>query len=186
MDMYTLNWTRLQTEIFRFLCINAGQVLNLRGIARALKASPSSISNAIPLLEKDGLIKIKKSHPYNLLSIEFNRDSSRAIHLKRIENLRQIYESGLYDFLFNEFPGCTIVLFGSYSQGEDAWYRDENRSDIDIAVIGSKNKAVDTTKFDELLKRTININFYESWKAIHKHLKNNILRGILLNGGIEL
>lgn len=188
MDMYQVKWTRLQLQIFRFLCIKAGQTLNLRGIARPLKVSPTAVSNALKELEKEELIKVKKSETINLLSIEFNRDNHKAVQLKRVENLKIIYESGLADFLYNEFPGCTIVLFGSYSLGEDIWLgeKDERSSDIDIAIIGTKGKEADLTNYDKLLERTISINFYKSWGDIHKHLKENILRGIILSGGIEL
>lgn len=186
MDMYKVKWTRLQAEILRFFCIKAGQKLNLRQVAKALKISPTAVSNALIALENEGLIKIQRAKPFNLFSIEFNRESSKAIEFKRAENLRLIYESGLYDFLFNSLPGCTIILFGSYSKGEDTWVRDENRSDIDIAVIGSENKEVDTSEFEKLLERKITINYYESLKSIHKHLKNNILNGILLNGSVDL
>jgi predicted nucleotidyltransferase len=188
MDMYKLKWTRLQTEIFRFLCIKAGQTLNLREISKALKVSPTAVSNALAELEKEGLLKVKKSKTINLLSIEFNRDNQKAIEMKRVENLKMIYESGLSDFLFNEFPGCTIILFGSYSRGEDVWASgtEENRSDIDIAIIGTGGRKVDLAKFDKMLERTVSINFYKSWEGVHKHLKNNILNGILLRGGVEL
>ena len=186
--MYKVKWTRLQAEIFRFLCIKAGQSLNLRGIAKPLKVSPTAISNALPELEIRGVIKVQKSKTMNLLSIELNRDDNKVIELKRVENLKIIYESGLSDFLFNEFPGCTVILFGSYSRGEDVWIGDteENRADIDIAIIGTKRKEIDLTKFDKMLERIVNINFYESWNKIHKHLKNNILNGILLKGSVEL
>lgn len=186
MDMYKIRWTRLQAEIFRFLCIKAGQSLNLRGIARPLKVSPTAVSKALAGLKKEGLIKIQKSKTMNLLSIEFNRDNNKSVEMKRVENLKLIYESGLSDFLFNEFPGCTIVLFGSYSRGEDIWLGEENRSDIDVAVVGTKGKDSDLTKFDRLLERKISINCYESWNKIHKHLKSNILNGILLKGSAEL
>ena len=36
------------------------------------------------------------------------------------------------------------------------------------------------------LGRQININFYNSFKNIHKHLKANLCNGIVLAGGIEL
>lgn len=188
MDMYKLKWTRLQAEIFRFLCIRAGQTLNLRGIARSLKVSPTAVSNALIELEKEGLIRVEKSKTMNLLSIEFNRENYKALQLKRVENVKMIYESGLSDFLYNEFPGCTIILFGSYSLGEDAWFseKDGRNSDIDIAIIGTKGKEIDLTRYNKLLERIISINFYKSWNDIHKHLKNNLFNGILLNGGIEL
>lgn len=188
MDMYQLKWTRLQTEIFRFLCIKTGQTMNLRGIARSLKVSPTAVSNALKELEKEELVRVKKSETMNLLSIEFNRENHKAVQLKRVENLKMIYESGLADFLYNEFPGCTIVIFGSYSLGEDTWFgeKDERNSDIDIAIIDTKGKEVNLSKYNKSLERTLSINFYKSWGGIHKHLKENILRGIILSGGIEL
>ena len=103
------------------------------------------------------------------------------MQLKRVDNLKLIYESGLADYLEKEFAGATIILFGSYSRGEDT-----NRSDIDIAIIGRKNKLIDLKIFESLLEREINLNFYDSFKEIHKNLKENLLNGIILFGGIEL
>ena len=188
MDMYQIKWTRLQSEIFRLLCIKSGQSLNLRGIARSLKKSPTAVSNALQDLEKGGLIKIKKDGNINLLSIELNKDNQEAINMKRVENLRMIYESGLAKFLQDKFPGTTIILFGSYSRGEDVWTNsnEEHKSDIDIAVIGTKGKELELTKFDKKLERTVFINFYHSFKEIHKHLRDSILNGILLSGSIDI
>lgn len=186
MDRYKLKWTRLQGEIFRLFCIRAGHVLNLRSVAGMLGVTPTAISKALVELEKEGLLKIKRAEKMNLLSIEINRDNPKVIQLKRAENLKLIYESGLSDFLYNEFPGCAIVLFGSYSRGEDVFTETETRSDIDIAVIGTKGKETNLSKFNKLLERTIHLNFYESWGKIHKNLKDNILNGIRLSGSIEL
>ncbi len=188
MDMYQIKWTRLQAEIFRLFCIKAGQSMNLRRIAKFLKKSPTAVSNALHNLEKDRLINIKKEDNINLLSIEFNRDNQNAINLKRTENLKMIYESGLAGFLENGFPGCTTILFGSYSRGDDIWTNknEEYKSDIDIAIIGAKRKETELAKFEKLLERTITINFYPSFKEIHKHLRDNILNGILLSGSVDL
>lgn len=187
MDTYKLKWTRLQAEIFRLLCIKAGASLNLREIARSLEKSPTAVSNALKDLEKEEIVKVKKDRNINLLSIGLNRDNRRVMQLKRAENLKLIYESGLADFLEEKFPGCTIILFGSYSKGDDIWREIESeRSDIDIAIIGSKRKDIDLTKFDKLLERTVFLHFYESWNKIDRHLRNNILNGIVLIGGVEL
>ncbi|MBU2638409.1 MAG: nucleotidyltransferase domain-containing protein [Nanoarchaeota archaeon] len=185
MDMYKLKWRRLQSEIFRLMCIKSGQTLNLRSIAKALKVTPTAVSKAMPQLQKADMVTVKTSKPMNLISVKFNRDSPQAVEMKRVENLKMIYESGLSKYLFEEFPGCAIILFGSYSRGEDVW-ADENRSDIDIAIIGTKGKKIDLTKFEKPLERKITINYYESWAGIHTYLKNNILSGILLSGSIEL
>ena len=187
MDMYELKWTRLQAEIFRLLCIKAGLKLNLREIARFLRVSPTAVSKALIELDKDEIVKIKKNKVINLLSIELNRNNSKVIEIKRVENLKMIYESELSNFLLDKFTGCTVILFGSYSSGGDIITESgENDSDIDIAIIGTKGKDLELKEFSNLLERKININFYDSWKGIHKNLKDSILNGILLEGSIDL
>ena len=74
MDTCKPRWTKLQTAIFKFLCIKAGQTLSLRSIARSMNVSPTAVSKSIKDLEKCKLIKAVKSDAINLLSIEFNRD----------------------------------------------------------------------------------------------------------------
>ena len=180
-NTYKLKLTNLQQEILRLLFIKVGISLNARDIARALEVSQPAVSKALPLLDKDGLIKMQKDKNSGRFSIELNRNDHRIIWLKRTDNLKQIYESGLAQFVHDTFPEATIFLFGSYSLGEDTL-----TSDIDIAIIGSKKKEIDLAKFSKKLERTINLNFYESWKKIDEHLKNNILNGILLKGAVEL
>ena len=47
MDTYKLKFTRLQNEIFRLFCINAGKILNKREISLILKVSPTAVANSI-------------------------------------------------------------------------------------------------------------------------------------------
>ncbi|MBS3134967.1 nucleotidyltransferase domain-containing protein [Candidatus Woesearchaeota archaeon] len=180
-NIYKLKLTNLQQEILRLLFIKAGMSLNQRGIARILEVSPPAVMKALPKLEEENLIKIEQDKESKRWSIELNRDNFRVMQLKRADNLKQIYESGLFEYLENEFPGGTIILFGSYSRGDDT-----TTSDIDIAVIGRKEKEVVLNKFVKILERVININFYDSFKNIHKNLKENLFNGIVLVGGIEL
>lgn len=188
METYKLKWTRLQNEIFSFLCVNSGQRFNLRGIANELKVSPTAISKAVKELEKEELLRIEKSKTMNLSYISFNRENEMAIKLKRVENLKKIYETGLEKFLSEEFPGCTTILFGSYSRGEDLWFgeADDRNSDLDLAIIGAKEKEIKLGKFEEKIKREISIQFFKSWKEIHSNLKNNLLNGIVLSGSVNL
>jgi len=179
MDIYKLKWTILEQEIFSLLCIRSGEKLSQRDIAKLLNVSPTAVSNSVKNLKNDNIIKIEKTKTINFIS--FNRDEQKAVDLKRVENLKKVYISGLSEYLEKEFAGATIILFGSYSIGEDT-----TASDIDIAVIGRKSKMLNLDKFEKIMNRDINLNFYDSLKKIHKHLKNNILNGILLHGGIEL
>jgi predicted nucleotidyltransferase len=180
-NIYKLKLTNLQQEIIRLLFIKTGMTLNQRGVARILEVSPPAVMKALPKLEKEELIKIEQDKESKRWSIELNRDNPHVMQLKRADNLRLIYETGLADFLEQELAGATIILFGSYSRGEDT-----STSDIDIAVIGRKQKDINLTKYDKILERIIIINFYRSFKDIHKHLKENICNGIVLAGGVEL
>jgi len=181
MDTYKLKLTKLQMEIFRLLCVKTGEKMNQRQIARLLKVSPTAIAKSLPNLEKEERITVEKSREMNLTAISLNRENPRTIQLKRAENLKMLYETGFPEFIEEKHAGSTIILFGSYSKGEDT-----TKSDIDIAVIGSKAKQIDLKKFEKMLEKDIRINYYKSWKDINNELKENIFNGIVLSGGIEL
>lgn len=179
MDIFKLKWTRLQSEVFSLLCLKAGEKLSQRNISKILKVSPTAVAKSLNKLKNQNLIKIEKLKTINFISL--NRDEPKTVELKRVENLRNIYLSNLLDYLEVELAGGTIILFGSYSRGEDT-----NTSDIDIAVIGRKDKLLKLGDYEKNLNREININFYNSWNEIHKNLRDNILNGIILQGSVEL
>lgn len=180
-NIYKVKLTILQQEILRFLFIKAGISFNARNLAKNLNVSPTAISKSLSLLEKENLIKIKKDRDSGRLSIELNRDNRKVIWLKRSDNIKQIYESGLVQFLYDNFPSATVILFGSYAFGEDTI-----SSDIDMAIIGAKQKETKLAEFDKRLERTISLQYYKNFKEINKNLKENILNGIVLKGGVEL
>lgn len=178
MDICTLKFTQLESEVFSLLCQRAGEKLSQREIAKLLKVSPTAISSIVKKLREMRLATVEKTKTINFIS--FNRDDPRAIELKRAENLKVITLSGLSQYLTEQLAGATVILFGSYSKGEDTI-----TSDFDLAVIGRKEKGLTLQPFAKRLHRPINVNFYESWN-IHYNLKNNILNGIILQGSVEL
>jgi len=141
-NMYKQGLTILQQEILRLLFAKSGMSLNQRGVARMLDVSQPAVMKSLPGLKKKNLIKINQDKESRRWAIEFNRDNLLALQLKRVDNLKQIYESGLFTFLKEELPGAVIILFGSYSRGDDTIY-----SDIDIAIIGRKEKNIKLEKF---------------------------------------
>lgn len=179
MDTCKLKLTTLQNQIFRLLCIKAGESMNQREIALTLGVSPTAVSKALKGLGI--LVKVEKSAKLNLTAIQLNRDDPLIIGLKRVENLKQIYTSGLSECLEERFPGSTIVLFGSYSMGEDTV-----KSDIDIAVISAKEKIVDLSRFEKILGRKIIINTYKDIRKMDKNLKQGIANGITIHGAVEI
>src|SRR3989344_230937 len=180
-NIYKQKLTNLQQEILRLLFIKSGKPLNAHNISKILGVSQPAVSKSLPLIEKENLIKISKDKESKRLSIELNRNNHYVTWLKRADNIKQLYESGLVQFLYDNFHSSTIILFGSYAFGEDTI-----TSDIDLAVIDSKEKDINLEKFEKILEREININYYKDFKGIHKNLLNNILNGIVLKGSIEL
>lgn len=181
MDIYKEKFTKLEREITKFLCINAGNSYNQREIALALKVSPTAVANSLKNLEKERIIKLNKSKNTKPQQIGLNLQNNSVFFIKRVENLRAVYESGLAEYLFNKLPGATIILFGSYSWGEDSI-----NSDIDIAVIGNLTKKIDLSVYESKIGRKIIIQFFDSFNKINKNLKESILNGIILKGSVRL
>ncbi|MBW2976399.1 nucleotidyltransferase domain-containing protein [Candidatus Woesearchaeota archaeon] len=180
-NIYLSELTNLQQGIVRVLSIKSGISLNQRALANLLGVSAPAVIKALPALEKKAIIKVAQDKNSKRWSIELNRDNPYIMQQRRADNLLLIYECGLFNYLEKEFAGASIILFGSYSRGEDTI-----NSDIDIAVIGRKDKKINVDVFEKKLERKININFYDTFKGIHKHLKENLCNGIVLSGGIEL
>lgn len=180
-DTCKLELTDLQRKIIRLFFIKAGSSLTENSVAKHLGVARQSVSKALPFLKEKQVLIIEKDEESKRLSIMLNRDDHKVIWMKRCDNVLQIYESGLVQFFHDHFPEATIILFGSYSYGEDTL-----KSDIDIAIIGSLQKDVDLSKYEQLLERQININYYKSFKLIHANLLNNILNGITIKGVIAL
>jgi predicted nucleotidyltransferase len=179
MDIYKINFTVGELELLAYLSLHAGEKLSQREAAKALKVSPTAVANAVKTLTAQNLLNLEPTKTINFIS--YNRDDPKAIMLKKIENQKQLLASGLAEHLEEQLAGATAVLFGSYAKGEDT-----TKSDIDIAIIGRKPKTLQLQPFEKQLLRSINLNYYNSWTEIHKHLRNNILNGIVLFGGVDL
>ena len=181
MDIYKEKFTKVEREIIKFLCINAGNSYNQRETALALKVSPTAVANSLKNLKKEGIIKLNKSKNTKPQQISLNFQNNSVFFIKRVENLRAIYESGLAEYLFDKLPGATIILFGSYSWGEDSI-----NSDIDMAIVGNNPKKLDISNYERRLSRKIVIQYFESFDKISKNLKESILNGIILKGSVRL
>ncbi len=178
MDWNKLKFTKLDNEIMEFLFRNPTTSFMGKEIANKVKVSQTAVAKSIDRLSKIGLVNREKKI---VLSIKLNRNDKDLFELKRIYNLKSVYASGLLDKLSKDLPGSTIILFGSYSSGEDT-----EESDIDLAVIGYNEKKIDLIKFENKLQRKIQIHFFDNLKNIEKNLRENIINGILLKGSITL
>ncbi|MBS1267302.1 MAG: hypothetical protein MAG795_01274 [Candidatus Woesearchaeota archaeon] len=150
--------------------------IHIRRLATILKVSPNSIRNWAKELLKQELI-VRREHA-NLIEFRGNLENKDFIRKKQVYNLGNIYNSGIVDFLSDYFSGATIILFGSYSRGEDY-----SESDIDIAVITSSNQRPELSKYEKKLKRRVELSLFTK-KDVSKEFMNNLINGIVLNGVI--
>lgn len=147
-------------------------------VSRKSKLAHTSAKSYLISLKKDGIIKetIEKKGKRNFPIYTASLDNSGYKNYKKIFNLDKILDSGLIDFLRDKFMPESIILFGSYSRGEDI-----EDSDIDL-FIESKKQEINLQKFETKLKRKISLHFNENFGNYSKELKNNIINGEILYG----
>lgn len=175
--MKTNNSKKTITEYF---FINPTAKLRVRQIERLTKTALPSVIRYSKELNKGGILKIDKVAEVLLYSAD--RSSKQYLLEKKLFNIRQLFDSGLVSFLIEEYHNSPIIVFGSYSKGEDI----EN-SDIDIYVESPKDIKPDLSLFEKKLKRNIQIFRHRSLHDIkNNELANNIINGVNLNGFVEV
>ena len=170
----------IKGQIKEHFFINPTSKLRVRQIERKLNLPLPSVIRYTRELEKESILQrviIGKVVFYSA-----NRSSKYFLLEKKLFNIKSLYLSELVDFLMKELSNPLIVVFGSYAKGEDI----EN-SDIDLYIETPSKKKIALKKFENVLKRKIQIFAYSSMQKItNKHLANNVLNGFILNGFIEV
>ncbi|HLC65274.1 MAG TPA: nucleotidyltransferase domain-containing protein [Candidatus Nanoarchaeia archaeon] len=156
---------------------NPSRKFYIRELAREIHVNPNSVLNALEELEKESLVKreVKK----HIVEITPNLENPHFLAKKRLHNLEKVYDSGVIDFLRKHYNPKAIILFGSYSRGEDVL-----KSDIDIAVVTSEKYSVSTKIFEKMLNRGIHILLVQNGK-IPKELYTNLINGVVLFGYLD-
>ncbi|MFT4309662.1 MAG: nucleotidyltransferase family protein [Candidatus Woesearchaeota archaeon] len=158
--------------------VNPTSKLRVREIERTLKVPLPSVIRYCKELDIEGILTTVRIG--NTVFYTGDRANSIFILEKRLYNIKSVYESGLIDFLRSELSNPIIILFGSYSKGEDT----EN-SDIDLYIETVSKKELLLERFSKKLQRNIQIFRHKSIREIKNvNLSNNIINGITLNNGI--
>lgn len=154
---------------------NPAREFHLRELSRLLKLSMPTIISATDTLSRENLIIKAKGRV--LTKAKANRESEKFLRHKRVYNLKKVYDSGIVDYISISYNHPkAIMLFGSYSRGEDT----EN-SDIDIAVLTKKNLSLSFAKYEKTLKKGVNIHEIDL-DRISPEFKSNLANGIVLEG----
>jgi predicted nucleotidyltransferase len=171
--------TNIKNKIKEYFFINPTVKMRVRQIEKILKLPLPSIIRYCKDLEKEGILKTIKIGNVNFYTAD--RSNEKCLLEKKLFNIRQLYDSGLINHLKLELHNPAIIVFGSYSKGEDI-----EDSDIDI-FIETTRKEFDLNKFEKILSRKIQIFAHKSINEVkNTHLANNILNGVVLNGYLEV
>lgn len=151
-------------------------------ISKKSKLAHTSTKKNLEILNKKNIIieNIEKKGKRKFPIYTANLNSYEYKKYKKLYNISIIYSSDLIEFLKDKLMPKAIILFGSYSRGEDI-----ETSDIDL-FIESKNKEINLIKFEKELKRKIQLHFKENINEFGKELKNNIINGHILYGYLEV
>lgn len=148
----------------------------IREIAKTLSISPPTASSISKNLERIGLVRLEKEKvQYKVFG---HTENEMFKDIKRVFNIFSLLP--IKDFLIKKFNPNLIVVYGSYSVGEDI-----EDSDIDIFVDSVRKKRVNLSKFEKELGRSIHL-LVDKFENLPKELKTNIINGVILYGVIEL
>jgi len=151
-------------------------------ISRKLKLAHTSVKKHLGNLKSRGIIieNIEKKGKRKFPIYKANLENKEYKKYKKLYNIYALEDSGIINYLNDKLMPRSIILFGSYSRGEDI----EN-SDIDL-YLECKKQDVNLIKFEKILKRKIQLQFKENFNDYPKELKNNIANGIILKGYLEV
>ncbi|MBI3334054.1 nucleotidyltransferase domain-containing protein [Candidatus Pacearchaeota archaeon] len=172
-------------KVLKLFIENPEREFHVREIARKLKKAPTTISTALKKYEKEGLLisERKMNHLLFRANIEAKKFKLEKLHY----NLNKIFSSGIIEYLDKELNHPEAVgLFGSYAKAENT-----EKSDIDLFVVSSSKKELNLEVFEKKLSCQIHLfilskSDLEKMKKDNKELLNNIINGLILQGGIEL
>ncbi len=170
----------IKTRLKEYFLLNPTTKLRLRQIEKETKLSFPLVSKYTKELVQEKILK--KIETSGVIFYSANRSSNTYLLEKKLFNIKQLYESNLITYLKETLSNPAIILFGSYSKGEDV-----EDSDIDLFIETVSKKDVIVGEFEKILQRPIQIFRNTSIRDIKNvNLANNIINGINLNKDIEV
>ncbi len=164
-----------ELEVLKPFFDNPELEVSIRELSRRSNVSPRWVSKIADELA-EGVLEIEKTNVTK--NISTGKDFSR---LKRFYNIDTIYSSGLVAFIDKELRADAIVLFGSFEKGEDL-----KDSDIDIAIVNGRQKDLEVSKYEEKLKRDINLHNIDSTDEVNENFRNSLANGTVLKGFLKV
>jgi predicted nucleotidyltransferase len=168
--------TGSEREVLEYFVKKPGKI-HARGLSQEIDTPYSSVRKALHDLEDKGLLESDTKSKMTF----YSPTKERFKAAKKLINLENLEDSGLTAYLDEQLRPETIVLFGSYLEG-----RDDENSDIDIAIIGGRDKTPDLRQFEDELGRTIQLTTIDDVKEETNEFRNTLANGLVLQGYLEV
>jgi len=166
-------------KIMKLFFENPNEEIHLREIARRISLSPNTVMYTTNSLVKEGLLIREKKKP--IINFKANIDNPKFTNEKRIFNIKKIYDSGLIEYLINIYNNPeAVVLFGSYSRGED-----NKKGDVDVAIITKRKEKTNLEKFEKKIKKKIHLLEIDKNK-VNKEFLSSLANGIVVYGYLSI
>jgi predicted nucleotidyltransferase len=160
------------------------RTFHLREISKETGLSTTAVMQSVEKLADFQIITVEKTKLTT--DIRANLEAEEYVFYKRIFNLYRMCRHGFVNNIKNNFNAETIVLFGSFSRGEDI-----EESDVDILVITKNNTPGKSNKtlydlMEKELNRKIKIHALKSLEKSSEEFKNAVSNGIVLYGYLKV
>jgi predicted nucleotidyltransferase len=151
---------------------------HIREIARLTGLSAPGVIKILKKLKEENLLESERDKVVENVRVT---KSQKFFLTKKSNNTLSLFDSGLISYLKDKYEEPeAIVVFGSYSRGED-----NSGSDIDIAVVTKKEMDLDLKQFEEYLRRKVSI--YEiQVDSSEKEFLNNLANGTVVYGFLRV
>jgi predicted nucleotidyltransferase len=165
-------------KVFEIFVDEPLKIHYVKEISRKINLAPTSVKKHLTGLENHRIVLRKKGERFE--GYAANRDESEFLFYKKMFNIIKIKESGLLDNLVSSLYPNAIVLYGSYSRGEDV-----EGSDIDLMIISKSKKNIPVEKYEKVLRRKVHIILEENLNKLNANLKLEVINGIILYGYLK-
>jgi hypothetical protein len=144
---------------------------HIREFARILKINPMTARKYLLELAKEGLIE--QTEKQVLHRFRANLSNTMFREYKILHNVKLLHDSGLIQFLHDQFTQSEIILTGAYQTGKDT-----SDSAIEIIIVSDSRPELDMKRFEKMIGRPIKISIISRDEYNSKpHIIGKVLQG---------